>query len=303
MLPAHAALYRVALPEDLLLLPPSDLLQPLYVQLAAAAAALAERFTRSLDEGLSGSAVSIPTSLAAASAAAEALFASTLALINNPCSINTGPNGAFDGGLHARCDERACVAVGAGSLPADSSWEEDGMAAVAGCGIGGTGASNSAYSAAASGKQDDLGGGGGGHEQGGLPCWAMQTTPSSSNTALRRSAAPQAATATAATAAGASKAAGGVWSSSRMQQHMGLNLGLGMELFGWDASSPVSLAWSSVSAPARDALRSSLAAFMNQPHPLTTLSDYGAYGDKGAISRFHNPNHYARALLGLIHNF
>lgn len=33
--------------------------------------------------------------------------------------------------------------------------------------------------------------------------------------------------------------------------------------------------------------------FMNQPHPLTMLSDYQAYGPQGCISRFHNPGAWA----------
>ncbi|KXZ51423.1 hypothetical protein GPECTOR_12g385 [Gonium pectorale] len=39
--------------------------------------------------------------------------------------------------------------------------------------------------------------------------------------------------------------------------------------------------------------------FMNQPHPLTTLGDYQAYGPNGCISRFHNPDNYTRALNAL----
>jgi len=35
---------------------------------------------------------------------------------------------------------------------------------------------------------------------------------------------------------------------------------------------------------------------MNSPHPLDTLSEPGAYGDNGSISRYHNPDHYTRAL-------
>ena len=35
---------------------------------------------------------------------------------------------------------------------------------------------------------------------------------------------------------------------------------------------------------------------MNSPHPLDTLSESGAYGDNGSISRYHNPDHYTRAL-------
>lgn len=39
---------------------------------------------------------------------------------------------------------------------------------------------------------------------------------------------------------------------------------------------------------------------MNNPHPLTTLSDPGAYGDAGSISRYHNPDNYTRALGGVL---
>lgn len=40
--------------------------------------------------------------------------------------------------------------------------------------------------------------------------------------------------------------------------------------------------------------------FMNDPHPLTTLSDPKAYGARGSISRHHNPDNYARALGALL---
>ena len=36
--------------------------------------------------------------------------------------------------------------------------------------------------------------------------------------------------------------------------------------------------------------------FMNNPHPLDILADPGAYGDSGSISRYHNPDHYTKAL-------
>lgn len=39
-----------------------------------------------------------------------------------------------------------------------------------------------------------------------------------------------------------------------------------------------------------------LAAVMDAPHPLETLSDPGAYGSAGSISRYHNPEHYTQAL-------
>lgn len=39
---------------------------------------------------------------------------------------------------------------------------------------------------------------------------------------------------------------------------------------------------------------------MNCPHPLDTLGDPGSYGDTGAISRYHNPDNYTRALGGAL---
>lgn len=39
---------------------------------------------------------------------------------------------------------------------------------------------------------------------------------------------------------------------------------------------------------------------MNRPHPLDILADPGAYGDAGAISRYHNPDNYTRALGGVL---
>jgi hypothetical protein len=39
---------------------------------------------------------------------------------------------------------------------------------------------------------------------------------------------------------------------------------------------------------------------MNNPHPLDILGDPGAYGDRGAISRFHNPDNYTRAIGGAL---
>jgi hypothetical protein len=39
-----------------------------------------------------------------------------------------------------------------------------------------------------------------------------------------------------------------------------------------------------------------LAAIMDCPHPLDTLADPGAYGPAGSISRYHNPDHYCKAL-------
>jgi hypothetical protein len=39
-------------------------------------------------------------------------------------------------------------------------------------------------------------------------------------------------------------------------------------------------------------LRQAVQAFMDFPHPLTTLTEYGSYGPNGAISRYHNPRNY-----------
>lgn len=46
-------------------------------------------------------------------------------------------------------------------------------------------------------------------------------------------------------------------------------------------------------------LRSAVQQFMNYPHPLQSLSSYGSYGPKGAISRYHNPDNYTKGLEGL----
>jgi hypothetical protein len=43
-----------------------------------------------------------------------------------------------------------------------------------------------------------------------------------------------------------------------------------------------------------------LAALMDNPHPLETLADPGAYLDSGSISRYHNPDNYCRALGRLL---
>lgn len=50
--------------------------------------------------------------------------------------------------------------------------------------------------------------------------------------------------------------------------------------------------------PAREAtcVDEALAALMDNPHPLETLGDPGAYLDSGTISRYHNPDNYCRAL-------
>lgn len=46
-------------------------------------------------------------------------------------------------------------------------------------------------------------------------------------------------------------------------------------------------------------LQAALLQFMNNPHPLQSLSLYESYGPNGAISRFHNPNNYTVGLDGL----
>ncbi|KAL4443837.1 hypothetical protein ABPG75_011574 [Micractinium tetrahymenae] len=46
--------------------------------------------------------------------------------------------------------------------------------------------------------------------------------------------------------------------------------------------------------------REAVWVLMNRPHPLDILADPGAYGDAGAISRYHNPDNYTRALGGVL---
>ena len=48
------------------------------------------------------------------------------------------------------------------------------------------------------------------------------------------------------------------------------------------------------------ACRDAVWELMNCPHPLDTLADPAAYGDNGSISRYHNPDHYSRALGGVL---
>lgn len=43
-------------------------------------------------------------------------------------------------------------------------------------------------------------------------------------------------------------------------------------------------------------LGAAVMAFMDNPHPLSILADPRAYGNDGAISRYHNPDNYTRAL-------
>ena len=47
-------------------------------------------------------------------------------------------------------------------------------------------------------------------------------------------------------------------------------------------------------------VREAVMDLMNYPHPLDTLGDPGAYGPDGAISRYHNPDHYCRAVGGVL---
>jgi len=43
-----------------------------------------------------------------------------------------------------------------------------------------------------------------------------------------------------------------------------------------------------------------IAAVMDNPHPLETLADSGAYGTDGSISRYHNPDFYTLALASVV---
>lgn len=47
-------------------------------------------------------------------------------------------------------------------------------------------------------------------------------------------------------------------------------------------------------------LREALWELMNNPHPLDILADPAAYGTTGGISRYHNPDHYTKALGGVL---
>lgn len=47
-------------------------------------------------------------------------------------------------------------------------------------------------------------------------------------------------------------------------------------------------------------LREALMDLMNNPHPLDTLGDPSAYGPDGAISRYHNPDHYCCVIGGVL---
>jgi hypothetical protein len=52
-------------------------------------------------------------------------------------------------------------------------------------------------------------------------------------------------------------------------------------------------------APA--SLTEALQALADNPHPLETLSDPGAYLESGSISRYHNPDNYTKALGRVAH--
>jgi hypothetical protein len=47
-------------------------------------------------------------------------------------------------------------------------------------------------------------------------------------------------------------------------------------------------------------VRAALSALMDNPHPLDILGDPAAYGNEGAISRYHNPDHYTKSLGGVL---
>jgi len=47
-------------------------------------------------------------------------------------------------------------------------------------------------------------------------------------------------------------------------------------------------------------LKDAVMDLMNYPHPLDTLGEPSAYGPDGAISRYHNPDHYVRAIGGVL---
>ena len=46
--------------------------------------------------------------------------------------------------------------------------------------------------------------------------------------------------------------------------------------------------------PKATTLNDAVLDLLNVPHPLDQLSNIASYGPDGAISRFHNPDHYAR---------
>ena len=65
------------------------------------------------------------------------------------------------------------------------------------------------------------------------------------------------------------------------------------------ASTAVAVAAPQKGKPAAS-LREAVMDLMNYPHPLDILGDPGAYGPEGAISRYHNPDHYCQAIGGVL---
>ncbi len=47
-------------------------------------------------------------------------------------------------------------------------------------------------------------------------------------------------------------------------------------------------------------LTDAIMELLNNPHPLDTLSETAAYGPDGAISRYHNPDNYTRAVAAIM---
>ena len=52
--------------------------------------------------------------------------------------------------------------------------------------------------------------------------------------------------------------------------------------------------------PPAPTLFDAIMELLDHPHPLDTLSEVTAYGPDGAISRYHNPANYTRALGGVL---
>lgn len=59
---------------------------------------------------------------------------------------------------------------------------------------------------------------------------------------------------------------------------------------------PVALATTNKTCKKAESVSEAIWELMNSPHPLDTLSESGAYGANGSISRYHNPDHYTKAL-------
>jgi hypothetical protein len=55
-----------------------------------------------------------------------------------------------------------------------------------------------------------------------------------------------------------------------------------------------------VLGPPAPTLFDAVMELLDNPHPLDQLSEVGAYGPDGAISRYHNPANYTRALGGVL---